>query len=175
MSFYRTYHRWSTPKHITQEVKARMRDTHTLKLNKVREQRKHSQWRWACNGFWKVSRQIGGLNPGTHTSKGETIYTKVRPQHFPAEWTTGCNLGKLGGMLLPPSTPSWRELQLRFMALLNFIPHPTHPPFHGSMLATLTQLWGVALVPSLGYPYIQFLNKNLTLSMLKSLATTGCS
>ena len=42
-------------------------------------------------------------------------------------------------------------------------PPPSHPLFYGFMLATITQLREAALVPSLGYPYIQFLDKDLTL------------
>ena len=63
----------------------------------------------------KTKQTNSGLNPGTHASKGETIYyTKMHPQYISAEWTTGCNLGKLGGMLPSPCD------QLRFIALLDF-------------------------------------------------------
>ena len=54
----------------------------------------------------KTKQTKSWIEPRYSRFKRRTIYTKMHPQHLSAEWTTGCNLGKLGGMLPPPSIPS---------------------------------------------------------------------
>jgi len=50
----------------------------------------------------KYRQTNGGLNPGTNSTKGQTISTQTHQQHF-STLKTECNPGMLGGMLIPPA------------------------------------------------------------------------
>jgi len=51
----------------------------------------------------KKYRQMNcGLNPGANATKGQTLSTQTHQQQF-STLKTECNLGILGGMLIPPA------------------------------------------------------------------------
>ena len=113
MSFYTADHRASIPTQTTQEVKARMKKTHTPNWD---DKGNIPSEGGRVRNIWQTN---GGLNPGTNASKGKTVYTQTHPQHFTSVWKTEFNLRMLGSMLIP--LQRWKlQLSCRFMALSAF-------------------------------------------------------